>query len=554
MVHLVTTTTAFLALCSTAVPFAPRAQGPAANAAGSAFQEAAAEAGHVVRTAVANALVVRVQESDEGRSTAAFDVATWERRLVDPDLRARERAFDQLARRASDWPQARQWLVEQASQPKGELAWTCRILLREAERTALSRSAARGTESLGFDQGVFVPNESDPRARLRPRELDAGGTGTIVTLDLSGNGERFVVRSFESVLEELSELDRRTRPTSGWSSGDFVQAPTDESADPAARALAAREHELRRLIDALVPAPTRVQRSTYTIEYLAPAEGGGPGSVAAGATAGSPQGPTLPENVGRGGAITLRLGAQGVTWVPGEVQFPDGAGTFNDVDARTQRLLTGVVLPLVSGRIADGTVVEEAESHSISVGFDRLGVLVVEERSAEVAASGESSSSTPEPAADDRAPIDSEAADASGLERVPRTTDRASEVRNGLLILDVEPGSLAEALGLRGGDRLIAIDGVVLDEPDQISERLRRGARAGRIAVRWWRARDGQMVERGFLAARPLSARRSGQHPAPEAAPDTATEAGAGTPTDAGPQADEPAPTDAPTPRERSDG
>jgi hypothetical protein len=573
------TTTVLLALCSTAGQLAPRPQAPASQ---EAVARASAEGARTARPGVTAAVAVRIQERDAARASADFDVAAWERRLVDPDLRARERAFDQLARRASDWPQARQWLVEQAAQTRGDLAWTCRLLLRETERRADTRSAARGAETIVFEHVVFEPIEADSRGRLRPRDLESGAAGRVITLDLTGNGERFVVRSFESVLEELSDLDRRSRPQPAWPNGASITLVRGDDAGLDESAVAARDLELRRLIDELVPAPARVERSTFTIEYVTPAQVEDPGSTVFGGTRSAMGGAEsqgalgrpLPENVGRRGTIMLRLGTQGVTWVPGEVQLPNGAGSFNDVDARTQRLLTGVVLPLVSGRIADGTAVDEALSHSISVGFDRLGVLVVEEHVAEIGAPGKELESSPVGTGGAAPLIESGVADEAGRRDGPQPPDRAGEVRSGLLILDVEPGSLAEALGLRGGDRLIAIDGAVLDEPEQISERLRRGARAGRIAVRWWRASDGQMVERGFLAARPLAPTPTDQRPVPDpnATDPNATDPNATVPsatvpnatvpnaTDSGGNADgrastaEPIPVESPNVREPSDG
>jgi S1-C subfamily serine protease len=73
---------------------------------------------------------------------------------------------------------------------------------------------------------------------------------------------------------------------------------------------------------------------------------------------------------------------------------------------------------------------------------------------------------------------------------------------DGLVVLDVEPGSVAHALGVARGDRLDAIDGVTLARPDDITVRLRAAAPQGSVSVRWRRAGDGLVIERRYVAPR----------------------------------------------------
>lgn len=592
MVLVLATTSALVVLSLVTGRPTPLAQDPGAQRGSEAAEpvdaepvDAALEQSHrtvVDGGLVDSAVVVRVQETDSTRLATRFDAALWERRLADLDLRARETAFDQLARRAPDWPQARQWLTEQASTPRGELAWTCRLLLRETERRALLRTSARGAETLEFGRLLPDRSKSDESARLMPRALDERRSGSVVSFDITGSGERIVVRSFESVLEELSELDRRTRPVPTWTASPALRdgaIATGTSEDVGARS--ARDRELRLLIDALVPAPSRVRRSEYTIEYLVPTDptllvemAGIDTESSRGAFPPADTGTAFDADGGRRGMITLRFVAQDGTdrgpieerlargrieRLAGGAQLPNDAGTRNGADARTRHLLTGVVLPLVHGRVADGTVVEGVSSRSVSVRFDRLGVLVVEESGAATSADDQNlGSGANDPEAEGTTDAGSKD-EHTGVPSIELVIEPVIESRRGLLILDVEPDSLAQVLGLRGGDRLIAIDGVVLEQPDQISERLRRGAHAGRIAVRWWRAADGEIVERGFLAARPLDVRpREGRVVEAPIGAEKALPDPEGTPATPGEDGDQGAGSDAavpvPDPVERADG
>ena len=80
----------------------------------------------------------------------AAQVAQWELRLTDPDLAARERAFEELALAAASSPALTEVLREWAL-GKDELAWTARLALREVERARRSpvRTRALGPNLFG---------------------------------------------------------------------------------------------------------------------------------------------------------------------------------------------------------------------------------------------------------------------------------------------------------------------------------------------------------------------------------------------------------------------
>ena len=75
-------------------------------------------------------------------SNDTFAADAWEQRLTDPDLDRRLGAFEELSRRASREPGAREQLEAWAAGGSGELAWTARLLLRELESRGHSRRHA----------------------------------------------------------------------------------------------------------------------------------------------------------------------------------------------------------------------------------------------------------------------------------------------------------------------------------------------------------------------------------------------------------------------------
>lgn len=107
--------------------------------------------------------------SDRGSST--FDAAAWKARLSAGDLDARERAFDELAdvvrRDGSARRAVEDWSRDTAS---GELAWTSRLLLREARTSGIARGRAGFAPGAGFE---------DLRARLDELERGFGGLDSM---------------------------------------------------------------------------------------------------------------------------------------------------------------------------------------------------------------------------------------------------------------------------------------------------------------------------------------------------------------------------------------
>lgn len=103
----------------------------------------------------------------------AFDREAWRERLTDPDLDRREEGFGELVRAARGDREAQEALREWA-RGTGELAWTARLALREAERASDRLRPRRPGMDLGPFGGLDVfRSGADPfeDARRRMEEL-----------------------------------------------------------------------------------------------------------------------------------------------------------------------------------------------------------------------------------------------------------------------------------------------------------------------------------------------------------------------------------------------
>lgn len=81
-----------------------------------------------------------------------FDAQHWQSALAQSDLALRERAFADLAELAGRDAAAREW-VRETMRGDGELAWTCRLLMRELDGAGNRRSF--GFQPFAFDHGNF---------------------------------------------------------------------------------------------------------------------------------------------------------------------------------------------------------------------------------------------------------------------------------------------------------------------------------------------------------------------------------------------------------------
>lgn len=97
---------------------------------------------------------------------AAVDVDGWRARLSDPDIDARERAFDELIARAAGDRKLRLALQAWSLDPaQPELAWSSRLALRELERQAQPQRLAWARVDGGHLQLLFSPSRPEALAR-----------------------------------------------------------------------------------------------------------------------------------------------------------------------------------------------------------------------------------------------------------------------------------------------------------------------------------------------------------------------------------------------------
>jgi hypothetical protein len=313
-----------------------------------------------------------------------FDPAAWQRRLAIVDLDRRERAYERLRAILPHSPDAQAWVRAEARRGEGELAWTCRMLLRSEGRSSAESSGSTGAPEL------FVWRGNDDRVLL-------GGSGP--SLRAGGRAIDVVIVEPRSSEARRVEFEAR-RALRGATLEEFVPLPPGAASTPLRFEVAITS----RADDGAPLTTWRVLDTTslegLVIERASPADFGG---VSTG---------ELPASLDRG----------------------ERAGAF-------------VLERLAPQSNADGA------RRNARASMERLGVFV-----------------------------DAEA--------------------DGLVVLDVEPGSVAHALGVARGDRLDAIDGVTLARPDDITVRLRAAAPQGSVSVRWRRAGDGLVIERRYVAPR----------------------------------------------------
>jgi hypothetical protein len=123
------------------------------------------------------------EEARLGLSTA-FDAELWSAHLTDADLGRRELRYGELVRTARRDPAARAWVEERANDASApELAWTCRLALRELRGGAAGGGGRMHHGSHGAFPGVMGPGSmgADPRALLEElqRELGAMRQGAL---------------------------------------------------------------------------------------------------------------------------------------------------------------------------------------------------------------------------------------------------------------------------------------------------------------------------------------------------------------------------------------
>jgi len=321
-----------------------------------------------------------------------FDPAAWARRLAIVDLDRRERAFERLRAILPHSSDAQAWVRAEARRAEGELAWTCRLLLRSEVRSSAEPSDAIGTPD------VFVWRGNDDRVLL-------GGSG----LALREGG-----RTIDLVVAEP--------PWSESRSTEFLRAEVE-----ARRALRGAT------VEDFVPLPPGAAATPLRFEV----------AITSRADDGAP-------------FTTWRvLDSSNVDGLVIERMLPTEFGEFSTFELRKGELRAGV---------------ERAE---------RTGAFVLERLAPRSNADGVRRTAH------------------ASMERLGVFVDAEAD---GVIVLDVEPGSIAHALGVVRGDRLDAIDGVALARPDDITARLRLAAPQGSVSVRWRRAGDGLVIERRYVA------------------------------------------------------
>ena len=166
----------------------------------------------------------------------SFDADRWRARLELDDLDERERAFEDLTRRAGIDLEARAFLEELArtgSEP--ELAWTARLALREVNAKGSSSWRPRGVGAsfLEMDQRLeqmleqFMAEARDPalftnprgRFRMVPFGSQGGTSSTSRQVEVRTSEEGTLLRVTEDV-----DGEQTTREYSGESLEDIYEA------------------------------------------------------------------------------------------------------------------------------------------------------------------------------------------------------------------------------------------------------------------------------------------------------------------------------------------
>ncbi|MEZ5977064.1 MAG: PDZ domain-containing protein [Planctomycetota bacterium] len=117
-----------------------------------------------------------------------FDPVAWERRLTAADLDLREDAYERLAARLPSWPEAQAWVREQSRIPRGELAWTCRLLRRD-----LDRRARAGGDVAAVDPIAAVAEDGAPSS-------DGGASSGLRAVRDEGTRVRTLVLEVDPLL------------------------------------------------------------------------------------------------------------------------------------------------------------------------------------------------------------------------------------------------------------------------------------------------------------------------------------------------------------------
>lgn len=316
-----------------------------------------------------------------------FDAAAWERRLALVDLDRRERAVARLEALLPRSPDAQAWVRAQAQRSEGEVAWTCRMLLRSGMRPQIVSSVdAEHAE-------IFVWRGNDDRVLLGGAERASRIGGEHLDL--------FVAESLGGEMRRTEADVRRARRVA--SLADIVPLPP--GAEPT---------ELR-----------------FEIAIAGPADDSAP------------------------------LGAWRV------LETPEGGLQLFE-PTRPDEIEHFVTIEAVGG-----------DEHGA-----RAGLFVLERRAPRTL--------EPSSVLEGRPFV-------ASMERLGVYVDVEAD---GLVVLDVEPGSVAHSLGVARGDRLAAIDGVELARPEDITARLRAAAPTGSVALRWRRGGDGLVIERRYVAPR----------------------------------------------------
>lgn len=171
-------------------------------------------------------------------SLGVFDGEVWRERLTEPDLARREVHFDRLVREAAVDPVLQSWVRETAAgaaQP--ELAWTCRLALREIESLSVrsnpfggfgfpGRGPATDFDQLqrqleemlqGFGQpwDPFGDWDRQGVAPVPPMPQVPGGTGgsssqRSVRIEQDGDGARVIITEIVDGEEQTQEYEGAT--------------------------------------------------------------------------------------------------------------------------------------------------------------------------------------------------------------------------------------------------------------------------------------------------------------------------------------------------------
>ena len=179
-----------------------------------------------------------------------FEPETWAQRLADPDLEAREQAFEELVRLGRQSEEARAWL-EAAAAGDGELAWTARLARRELrtrqERWSFFSSdpdfdaleermrelSLRVAPSWNYRidplvnplNTLIVPPGSSATQHSRRVEAGQDADGWVLRITETADGEEstreYTGESLEEILEAHPEL-RDEAGLQGMISGDGI--------------------------------------------------------------------------------------------------------------------------------------------------------------------------------------------------------------------------------------------------------------------------------------------------------------------------------------------